>query len=122
MAVSQGSVPSAPLGTIIIEDADANNTKEAVATTAGAIHSVYINNTHNAQVYVKLYELTAANTTVGTHHPSFVFSCPASTSRQYNFPDELPWATALTMACTTTAGTGGTTNPGATVLVRLTIE
>ena len=72
-------------------------------------------------VYLKLYEAAKGSVTVGTTPPSFIFSCPAQATRQFNFVDGISWATALSFATVTAAGTGGTGSPTESVIVRLTI-
>jgi hypothetical protein len=123
MAVFTGTVPAAPIGTSIVEDTSSNNTPEDADSSGGTLHQVYIDNTGNSgQVYVKLYELVKGSVTVGTTPPSFIFSCPASSTRQFNFPTGITYASKLSFACVTAAGTGGTsapTNP-VTVLLALT--
>ena len=122
MAVSTGSVPASIIGTSIIEDTSSNATPEDASSSTGTLHQVYIDNSANsAQVYLKLYEAAKGSVTVGTTPPSFIFSCPASSSRQFNFVDGIAWATALSFATVPAGGTGGTTSPSSAVVVRLTI-
>jgi hypothetical protein len=110
MAVSNGTIAGSYMGTTLIEDLDANETVET-----------YIDNTNNSgTVYLKLYE-TTGSVTVGSDHPSFVFPCAGSVTRQFNFPDGIAYATGLKAACVTSAGTDGNTGPSSDVIVRVSI-
>jgi hypothetical protein len=109
MAVSLGHIPGAYIGATLIEDTAASATKQIGKTSSGNLYQVYIDNTGNTsqQVYLKIYDLAAGSVTVGggTTHADFIFPCPAAGTRQYNFHDGLPFATALTYAVTATPGT-----------------
>ena len=120
MAVSSGTVAGSYIGTTIVEDATANSTVEDAKASGGNLYQVYINNGHNAQVYVKCWQVASGSVTLGSTAPALIFPCPASVSRQYNFPDGLAFSTALSFACVDSPGTAGTTSPGSTVLVRIT--
>lgn len=120
MAISLGTIAGAYIGTTLVEDTDANATEEDAASSGGNLYQVYIDNTANSgQVYLKLYEAASGSVTVGSTHPSFVFPCPASSTRQFNFADGLPFATALSFACVTSPGTDGNTDPSSDVVVRI---
>tara|TARA_R110000824_G_C15186078_1_gene674274 strand:- start:120 stop:491 length:372 start_codon:yes stop_codon:yes gene_type:complete len=122
MAVSSATVPGSFIGTTVIEDTDSDNTPEDASGSGGTLHQVYIDNSANsAQVYVKLYEAAKGSVTVGTTPPSFIFPCPASKAKQFNFASGAAWSTALSFATVTAAGTGGNTGPTDSVIVRLTI-
>ena len=120
MAVTQGSVAGSYIGTSIIEDATANSTAETADASGGTLYQVYIDNSGNTSaVYVKVY--ANASPTVGTTSPDFIFPAAANQTVQFDFPEGVAYVTALTFACVTTAGTGGTTCPANNVVVRLTI-
>ena len=122
MAVSTGTVPTSFIGTSVVEDTASNVSPEDASSSAGTLHQAYIDNTANTdQVYLKLYEAAKGSVTVGTTPPGFIFSCPASSTRQFNFVDGISWATALSFATVTAPGTGGTGSPTASVIVRLTL-
>ena len=123
MAVSLGHIPGSYIGGTLIEDTAASATKQIGSTGSGNLYQVYIDNTgNNSQaVYLKIYDLAAGSVTVGTTHPDFVFPCPASGTRQYNFHDGLPFATALTYAVTATPGTAGGSDASTLPTIRITI-
>tara|TARA_R110002110_G_scaffold18524_6_gene77762 strand:+ start:1253 stop:1621 length:369 start_codon:yes stop_codon:yes gene_type:complete len=104
----------------IIEDTAAAATAQAnVLSGATTLYMVRIDNTANSTetVYLKIYDATSA--TVGTTRPSGIFSCPASSSRQYSVPDGITFSAGITYAVVRTAGLQGAVNPSATVKVYL---
>ena len=123
MAVSLGHIPGAYIGATLIEDTAASATKQIGKTSSGNLYQVYIDNTGNTsqQVYLKIYDLAAGSVTVGTTHADFIFPCPAAGTRQYNFPDGLPFAAALTYAVTATPGTAGSSDASTVPTIRITI-
>jgi len=104
----------------IVEDINGNATAQAnVLSGATTLYMVRIDNSSNSAetVYLKLYDATSA--TVGTTRPAGIFSCPASTSRQYSVPDGITFSSGITYAVVKTAGLQGSSNPSATVKVYL---
>jgi len=120
MAISLADEYTSPLFTFTAEDTQANATEELVDATSGTFYTVYVDNTANSgQVYVKIYNATAtANVTVGTTHPQYVLPVAGSSTKQFCFPDGMAYD-GVVMACTTTAGTGGTGAPSQAVIVRI---
>tara|TARA_R110002020_G_scaffold10589_1_gene40363 strand:+ start:2403 stop:2783 length:381 start_codon:yes stop_codon:yes gene_type:complete len=125
MALSTGTVAGSYIGTDIIEDTSSNHTPEDADASGGTLYQVYIDNTGNSGlVYVKLYEAAKGSVTIstsGSTSPSFIFPCPASTTKQFDFPTGIAYVTALSFATVTSPGTDGNTPPSSDVLVRLTI-
>lgn len=122
MTVSTGTIAASTIGAEIVEDTSSDNTPETADLSGGTLYQVFIDNTANSAVsYVKLYEAVKTSVTVGTTAPSFIFPCPASTTKQFDFPTGIAYVTALSFASVTAAGTGGTTSPSSAVVVRLTI-
>ena len=107
-----------PLGNTIVTDTSAGATGQTVVSSAVRIYAVYANNTTGAKAYVKLYN--NATPTIGTNNPDIVLMFPASTARQYSFPEGIPLATALTYACVTTGGTTGTS--GCNIPITIVLE
>ena len=103
----------------IIKDANANATAENnVNDGAGTLYAVRFENAAVAAAsFLKLYNVTPV--TVGTTDPDMILMCPASVNRTFIIRTGTNFATALSYACVTTAGTAGTTNPTATVLIDL---
>jgi hypothetical protein len=105
----------------IIRDADCNETLEAnVNDGAATIYSVTVDNTANAAItYLKFWN--AATATVGTTDPDLELMVPVSATRTYNFKSGLAFATGLSYAAVTTAGTAGTTGPTSDVIVNIVV-
>ena len=120
MTISISDEYSAPLFTATAEDTVADNADQVVDSTSGTFFTVYVDNSANAstQVYVKLWDNNnASNVTVGTTDPDWIFPVAGGKTKQFCFPDGFAYGTGLVMACTTTAGTGGTSAPASDVLV-----
>ena len=110
-----------PSGLTIYKETDLNATKSAVKASSGTIHAIIIDNSANAAEaeYLKLWDAASGDVTVGTTAPDWVFKIPAATKRSIPIPEGIAFGTALTVACVTTAGTAGTTNPTADVVVSI---
>lgn len=115
---------SSPSGLNKFKETDLQGTKIAVDATSGTIHAIIIDNTANAAEveYLKLWDAASGDVTVGTTAPDWVIKIPAATKRTIVFHEGLAYGTALTAACVTTAGTAGTTNPTASVVVEILFE
>ena len=123
MAISNGTIPGSYIGQNLLEDTDCDHTVETGKGSSGNMYQVLINNNANSSaVYLKLYD-TTGTVTLGSSHPDFVFPCPATSTRQYNFHDGLPFATGLKFLCSTVGGTGdsGDNAPAESVIVRISI-
>ena len=97
---------------------DLDETEEEVKATAGQIYSIHAMNLTNAKLYLRFYNLTAANTTVGTSTLELVF--PLATQGDTNgagftasWPNGLEFDTAISVACTTGIADNDTGAPGA---------
>jgi hypothetical protein len=121
MAISLADEFTTPLFTFTAEDTDADATDEIIDSTSGTFYTVYVDNSSNSgDVYVKLWNnSSAANITVGTTNPDWIFPVPASSTKQFCFPDGFAYSAGLVMACVTSPGTEGTTGPTNDVLVRI---
>ena len=112
---------SVTLGSFTIHtNTDVDETEDDVDSGAGTLYAVEIDNTLNGAItYVKLYEAAAADVTVGTTAPNFIFRVAASEKRVFHMPEGVAYATALSMAAVTAAGTAGNTGPTSAVTVRI---
>lgn len=110
---------SNPVASALVIDTDADATSENdVRSGASTVYMIDIDNASNAAItYVKFYN--AASPTVGTTAPDFIFAAPASTRIVFSIPQGYNFATALSFAGLTTAGTAGTTSPTSNVTVRI---
>lgn len=101
---------------------DVDESEDAIKATAGQLYEIYCNNTTAAQIFVKLYNATTANVTVGTTTPVMVIPVPgnadsdgAGVVRQW--PMGLAFDTAITIAATTGAADNDTGAPGAGAII-----
>ena len=67
-------------GLSIFRSLDLDETEEDIKTSAGTLYGWYFFNAATTIRYLKFYNLTAANTTVGTSIPVLTIPCPAASS------------------------------------------
>ena len=103
----------------VIRETDSNATaNNDVTATSATLYWVYIDNRANsAKSYLKLYN--AAAPTVGTTAPDMILPCNGNDDVDYSFPEGIAFATAISFATVTTAGTAGVTGPTNDVSVTL---
>jgi len=96
------------------------STAYQVKASAGNLLGWNIINPNGSAVYVKLYDLLAAGTTVGTSTPKLTIMVPAN-GTVYVAPNciQEEFADAITMAVTTGVADSDNTNPGSAVHVHL---
>lgn len=122
MAITQINVSSPP-NEILFTDTIMGNTLDAIKASSALVLWVQVDNTANAVVpsYVKLFNAAAGGVTLGTTAPDEIIYVPGGVKRTHMlFTGANPgitFATALTAACVTTAGTAGTTSPASSVIV-----
>lgn len=109
-------------GMIIFRSIDIDETEEEVKATAGQVFSISAFNTTAAPLYLKFYNATAANTTVGTTTPVLTFVVPGNADSDgagfvWNNPIGLAFGTAITVACTTGVADNDTGAPGANACI-----
>src|SRR3990167_471977 len=121
MAVTRTSLPTGVAGgRTILYDSDADETAETdVMGGATKVNIIVLDNTGNAAIeYLKLWD--AKGPVVGTTAPDFILELPASQVCIFEFEEEdstgtvveyVTFATALSWACVTAAGTAGVTGP-----------
>ena len=118
MALSLSPVIADVGGTHAVQTS-ATSTVDSLTTSAGSIFKVEIDNSANSSaVYLRLWDVTPG-VTVGDTDPSWVFMCPASVTRVYSCAKGSPYATGIQVACVTTGGTAGSTNPTNPVIYRI---
>lgn len=122
MAISTVDI-SSPSGLKNYRNTDLAEVVAGVDSTSGTLHSIVVDNSANAAAsYLKLWDAASGSVTVGTTAPDWTFKVPASTKRTIVFHDGAAYATALSAACVTTAGTAGVTGPTSDVVVEFIIE
>jgi len=109
--------PLATGGLSVFRSLDMDETEEEVKATAGCLYKLRITNRTTSVRYVKLYNATAANVTVGTTTPIDTIPVPANAS-DYTVLTEsfgglgLTFSTALCIAATTGFADNDTGAPG----------
>jgi hypothetical protein len=96
---------------------DLDESEEDIKGTAGQIYGWYFMNLHSATLYLRFYNATAANTTVGTTAAIMVIPVPAGAAANVAFPNGIAFDTALCAAVTTGIAANDTGAPAANVFV-----
>lgn len=109
-------------GTTIFRSIDIDETEEEIKATAGQVYWIHAMNLATGVRYLKFYNATAANVTVGTTTPVLTFPLPTQgTANGAGFtlaiPNGIAFGTAITVACTTGVADNDTGAPGANEVV-----
>ena len=104
-------------GLSIFRSLDIDETEEDVKTSAGQVYWIHAMNMVATARYLKFYNATAANVTVGTTTPVLTLPLPANSTTGAGFtvsiPQGLAFSTAICVACTTGVADNDTGAPGA---------
>ena len=105
-------------GLTIFRSIDIDETEEEVKATAGQLYWLHVIQKTAAPLYLKFYNLTAANTTVGTSTPVLTLPVPSNADSDgsgftVSIPQGLAFDTAISVACTTGVADADTGAPGA---------
>jgi hypothetical protein len=109
--------PATSGGLTIFRSIDLDETEEEVKATAGQVFGWYIFNAAATTHYVKLYNATAANVTVGTTTPVMTIPVPAGSAANVEFANGIAFGTAITAAATTGVADNDTGAPAANAVV-----
>jgi hypothetical protein len=109
-------------GCSIFRTLDLDETEEDVKTAAGNVYGIYAFNTTNAILWLKFYNATAANVTVGTTTPVMTLGVPGNNDTDgagfvIPFPVGIAFDTAICVAATTGVADNDTGAPGANALI-----
>lgn len=108
-------------GLSIFRSLDLDETEEDVKTSAGQIYGIWFANRATSTRYLKIYNLTAANTTVGSSTPVITMPLPGNTtdtiSGVFSSTMGIAFDTAICMAATTGIADADTGAPGANDVV-----
>jgi hypothetical protein len=106
-------------GLSIFRSIDLDESEEQVVARECVVFSIYASNTNASARWLKLYNATAAATTVGTTTPVATFYLPASGANPMKFDSTvgLRFDTALSAAVVTGVADNDTTGPGANEVV-----
>lgn len=101
---------------------DVDETEDAIKASAGQLYELALINTTNALIYVKLYNATTANVTVGSTTPVMTIPVPGNNDTDgagivRNWPNGLAFGTAITIAATTSFADNDTGAPGTNALI-----
>jgi hypothetical protein len=110
--------PHSAGGLSIFRSLDLDETEEEVSSGACTVHAVWVTNTSTGTRWLKFYNATAANTTVGTTTPLITIGIPGNSSDDIagHFGANgygITFGTALSVAVTTAVADADTGAPGA---------
>lgn len=124
MVTTVTTVADPAAGAANVHNTSLGSTKETPVSGVYDIIFLEVDNSANGSdtAYLKIYDAANADVTVGTTAPDIIFrALPGKVTRVDLRGDNLELATALTWACVTAGGTGGTTAPTSAVVVRATV-
>lgn len=97
---------------------DVDESEDDVKTSAGVLLGYYFANLHASSLrYLRFYNATAANTTVGTTAAIMCLPLPALSAGHVWLGEGIPFSTALCVAATTGVAANDTGAPGANEVV-----
>lgn len=101
---------------------DVDESEDSIKTTAGMLYNFAAINLTNALLYLKFYNATVANVTVGTTAPLLTFPIPGNNDTDgagitMNFPVGVVFDTAITIAATTSFADADTGAPATNALI-----
>lgn len=93
-------------GTTLYKNIDVDQTEDEIKGTAGQIYWMHVMNLKASVLFLKFYNATAANVTVGTTVPDLTFPIPTQGDTNgagyvLPIPNGIVFSTAITIACTT---------------------
>lgn len=109
--------PKAFGGLSLFRTIDLDETEEDVKTSAGTLYGYFIFNAAATTRYVKFYNATAANVTVGTTTPVMTIPIPAGAAANVEFSNGIGFSTAICIAATTGVADADTGAPAANDVV-----
>ena len=112
-----GIQPRTTGGLSIFRSIDLDESEEDVKTSAGQVFGWYIYNNAATTTYVKFYNATAANTTVGTTTPVLTIPVPAGSAANILSPIGITFSTAICAAATTGVADNDTGAPAGNVII-----
>lgn len=92
---------------------DVDESEDAVSASPCQLYGYYFYNAATSARYLKLYNATTANVTVGTTTPDLTMPLPAGAAGHISFSHGITFSTALTIAATTGIADNDTGAPSA---------
>jgi hypothetical protein len=105
--------PATSGGLTIFRSIDLDETEEEIKATAGQVFGWFLFNAAASTRFVKFYNATAANVTVGTTTPVLTMPIPAGSAANVQFSNGIAFDTAITAAATTGVADADTGAPSA---------
>jgi hypothetical protein len=109
--------PMAADGTTIFRSIDLDETEEEVKASAGCVYGVWFSNMATSTRFLKFYNATAANVTVGTTTPVLTLALPGNASDDvsgvFAMGQGINFSTAICVAATTGIADNDTGAPAA---------
>ena len=113
--------PSANGGCSIFRSIDLDETEEDVKTSAGCVYGMWVTNTATSTRWIKFYNATAANVTVGSTTPVITWGVPGNSSDDvsgvFGGGFGVGFGTAICVAATTGIADNDTGAPGANEVI-----
>jgi hypothetical protein len=104
-------------GCTIFRSLDLDESEEEVKSSAGTVYGVWFSNMATATRFLKFYNATTANVTVGTTTPVLTLALPGNSSDDVSgvisLPQGIAFSTAITVAATTGIADNDTGAPSA---------
>lgn len=104
-------------GLDIFRSLDLDETEEEIKGSAGKLYGYYFYNSNASARFLKFYNATAANVTVGSTTPVLTLGLPATSAGHVEFTNGIPFSTAMTAAATTGVADADTGAPSANDVV-----
>lgn len=109
-------------GTTLYKNIDVDESEDQIKATAGQVYWIHAMNLANATRFLKFYNATAANVTVGTTTPDLTFPLPTQGDTNgagftLSIPNGIAFGTAITVAATTGIADNNSGAPGANEVV-----
>ena len=108
-----GLRPRVSGGLSMFRTLDLDETEEEIKASVGQVYGYYFYNAAASVRYLKFYNATAANVTVGTTTPVLTLPLPAGAAGHVPFPQGIAFSTAITVAATTGLADNDTGAPAA---------
>ena len=114
-----GGVSADSQGVDTLFDSDADNTAQALKTSAGVLYGIFVYNITTSDAFCQFFDLATGSVTVGTTTPKFTLLIPRGNGTFYggfarDFASPIEFGTAITYACTTTPTVSGDPTTGLT--------
>lgn len=109
-------------GTTLYKNIDVDESEDEIKGTAGQVYWIHAMNLSASVLFLKLYNATAANVTVGTTTPDLTFPIPTQGDTNgagfvLSIPNGIAFGTAITVAATTGVADNDSGAPGANTVV-----